>query len=170
MENLDPFTPSDIERLAGELEGKFYVDEADVIRKFSEIAPPSVPTVTAVHPVHLSPVSTFIQGSKDGRFGYIVSSIAKHWGVLVGDSEKFLYHLVFEDQADAVSHANPNSLTGRVRAVKFSSTDWDPSRDVSSSATKVGDTRYSPTELLRIGNVYRIVLFIGRKNYDQGIR
>ena len=85
--------------------------------------PLALPLTPTLYPDHLSPVLTFIQSSKDGRFDYIVSSIAKHWGIIVGDTEKFLYHLVFKDQVDAVSDANPDSLTGRIRTVKFSAID-----------------------------------------------
>ena len=136
------------ETLADQLEGSFHIDEENVITNCSSVVPPPVQTL---NPVCLSPVSTFIQGAKDGRFGYIVSSIAKHWGVIVGDSEQTLYHLVFEDQADAVSNTKPDSLSGRVRAVKFSSIDWDPSRASPSSLKYVGETRFAHNELLRIG-------------------
>jgi hypothetical protein len=57
--------------------------------------------------VHLSPVSTFILGAKDKSFGYLVSSIAKHCGVLVGDNQKYLFHLVFQNRADIPSNTNP---------------------------------------------------------------
>jgi len=121
---------------------------------FHPIDPPSVPTR---HPVHLSPVSTFIQGAKDGQFGYVVSSIANHWGVIVGGANRFLYHLVFEEQANAASDSNPDSLTGRTMAVKFRCTDWDSSRESPLSTKYVGDTRFSHEEILGIGRHLKIV-------------
>ena len=145
----DPFDSGDIERLADQLARKFDVDTKCVLDKFSAITPSS--SSEEVSTVHLSPVSTFIHGAKDNSFGYLVSSLARHWGVIVGDSEKFLYHLVFENQADVPSNANPDSLTGKVRTVKFNCTDWDSSRSRPSSEVYVGKTRYSPYELLRIG-------------------
>ena len=48
----------------------------------------------------------FIQSTKGSQFGYLILSIAKHWGVIVGNLEKLFYCLVFEDQPDIVSDAN----------------------------------------------------------------
>lgn len=151
MENIDSLTHVNVEELAEQLARSFDIDKANVLHEsLSGLQMSSRPFVASVH---LSPVSTFIQGAKDGDFGYVVSSIAKHWGVLVGDSQKYLYHLVFEDPADCRSDSNPDSLTGRVRAVKFNSTNWDSSRNNPSSTKRVGVTRYSPFELLQIGMI-----------------
>jgi len=169
MENPASLEPSDLETLADQLEGSFRVTDEDMMAQISAL-PWAFTSTPPLHPVHLSPVSTFIQGAKDGPFGYIVSSIAKHWGVIVGDSEKFLYHLVFDDRADAVSDANPDSVTGRVRTVKFSCIDWDPSKELPVSTKRVGDTRFSPTDLLRIGLCQRLRTLISRTKDDRSIR
>src|SRR5215471_15395773 len=98
MENIDPPKHIDAERLAEQLARSFDINKTNVLHEsLSGLQTSSTPFIASVH---LSPVSTFIQGAKDGEFGYVVSSIAKHWGVLVGDSQKYLYHLVFQDLAD----------------------------------------------------------------------
>jgi hypothetical protein len=154
MTRLDSSSRAGVESLAKQFATSFDVDKTNVLGQVSGVvATPS--SGSNATPVHLSPVSTFIQGSKDGSFGYVVSSIAKHWGVLVGDSHKYLYHLVFQDEADVPTNANPDSLTGRVRTVKFDSTYWDPSRSTPSSTMYVGETRYSPFQLLEIGMTLR---------------
>jgi hypothetical protein len=153
-----------IERLADQLARKFDVDTECILDKFSA-STPSSPNKT-VSTVHLSPVSTFVFGAKDRPFGYFVSSLARHWGVIVGDSDKFLYHLVFENQADVPSNTNPDSLTGKVRAVQFNCTDWDSSRSRPPSEVYAGKTRYSPYELLGIGAPQICDDLTGRKEDD----
>ena len=143
----------DLERLVDDLERGFQVNEEEMLVKLSVCRSVAAPTPKALRPVRLSPVSTFIHGAKDGRLGYVVSSIAKHWGVVVGDEVKFLYHLVFEDREDAIGNANPDSLTGRKRAVKFEALSWDSSNAFPSSTKRVGDTRLSTDELVILGNV-----------------
>ena len=125
----------------------FDLDEMDVIRELSSTLPES--SGSTITSVHLSPVSTFIHSAKGGfAFGYVVASIVKHWGVFVGDSPKHLYHLVFQNQADARSDSNSESLIG---TVEFDSTYWPPSRSSPPSTMKVGETRYSHNELIKIG-------------------
>ena len=93
-------------------------------------------------------------GAKDNRysFGYIISSIGSHWGVVVGEGkEAFLYHLIFENRADIATDANPDSITGKVRAVTFDATLWKPAMTKGASMYDVGKTQYSTPELVRIG-------------------
>jgi len=150
---METSAPSDLETLVDELERGFHVNKEAMLEELSVRRSIAAPSSKALRPVRLSPVSTFIQGAKDGRLGYVVSSIAKHWGVVVGDEAKFLYHLVFDDREDAVSDANPDSLTGRKRPVKFEALSWDSSKAPPSSTKRVGDTRLSTDELLILGNV-----------------
>ena len=151
---METFTPPELKRFVDELERRFQVDENEVLEKLSARRRSiSAPAPQPGRSVRLWPVSTFILGAKEGRLGYVVSSVAKHWGVIVGDEEKFLYHLVFEDQADAFCDVNPDSLTGRKRAVKFNALLWDPPKDLSSSTKRVGDTRFSTDELVKLGRV-----------------
>lgn len=137
------------DQMARQMARKFGVETTTVLGKLSSMAP--LPSGIKTSEVLLSPVSTFILGAKDGRLDYLVSSIAKHWGVLVGDQQKFLCHLVFQNQVDIPSNANPDSLTGKVRAVTFDVTRWDSSRTQPSSAIHVGQTRYTPYQLAEIG-------------------
>lgn len=145
--NTAYFDP-ELEDLADQMARGFEVDPKSVLDKFSSISPRSSGIKAAA--VHLSPVSTFILGAKDESFGYLVSSIAKHWGVLVGDNEKYLFHLVFQNRADIPSNANPDSLTGKARAVMFDARIWDSSGTQPSSVMYVGDTHYDPFELAEI--------------------
>ena len=151
---METFTPPELKRFVDELERRFQVDENEVLEKLSAHRRSiSAPAPQSGRSVRLWPVSTFILGAKEGRLGYVVSSVAKHWGVIVGDEEKFLYHLVFEDREDAIGNANPDSLTGRKRAVKFEALSWDSSNAFPSSTKRVGDTRLSTDELVILGNV-----------------
>src|SRR5205085_1716136 len=140
---------SEVESLADQMARGFDVDMRSVLDEFSSITPTSSSLKASA--VHLSPVSTFILGAKDKSLGYLVSSMAKHWGVLVGDNQKYLFHLVFQNRPDIPSNANPDSLTGKVRAVTFDATNWDSSRTQPSSVMYVGQTRYNPYELAEIG-------------------
>jgi len=127
MENT-AFDSADLERVAGQLAAGFDINEHTLVNELSA----EEKSVTTGSPVRLSRVSTFIMGAKDDRysFGYIVSSIGSHWGVVVGDGEDvFLYHLIFENRADIASDANPDSITGKVRAVTVK-----PSRSVFSAS------------------------------------
>ena len=144
-----PLVCDNIERLADQLAGRFDVDIEPILLKFSSITSSS--SVEEISTVQFSPVSTFIHSAKDNPFAYLVSSVARHWGVIVGDEVKFLYHLVFENQADVPSNTKPESLTEKVRAVKFNCTIWDGSQIQSPSAVEVGKTRYSTNELVKIG-------------------
>jgi len=149
---METSAPPGLGSLVDNLERRFHVNEEAMLEELSVFRSIDAPTPKALRPVRLSPVSTFIHGAKDGRLGYVVSSIAKHWGVVVGDDPKFLYHLVFEDPEDAISNANPDSLTGRNRAVKFEALSWD-SNAFRSSTKHVGYTRLSTDELVILGNV-----------------
>lgn len=145
--------PTHLEQLAGQLARGFEVNELAVLSEFSSELPKSA-TIATGSSVRLERVSTFVKGAKDDRssFGYIVSSIGSHWGVVVGEPEvAFLYHLVFENRADIASDAKPDSITGKVRAVTFDATLWKPAMSRGASMYEVGKTQYSPTELVRIG-------------------
>ena len=125
-ENTACFNSNTVESVVDQMAGSFHVEMRSVLDKFSSMAPR--PSGIKTSEVLLSSVSTFTVGAKDTSFGYLVSSIAEHWGVLVGDEQKFLYHLVFQNPVDIPSNANPDSLTGKTRAVKFDVTRWDSSR------------------------------------------
>ena len=148
---METSTPPELEGFADGLDRAFNVDKNDLLENLSARRSISALTPRPARPVHLSPVSTFIHGAKDGRLGYVVSSMAKHWGVIVGDEVKVLYHLVFVDEADGISDANPDSLTGRTRAVQLDATYWNPSRRLPPSMEHVGDTRFSNEQLIKIG-------------------
>ena len=107
-------------------------------------------------PVRFSPVSTYVHGGKDvgSSSGYVVSSIGKHWGVIVGElPEALLYHLVFENPHDIPTNAGPDSLTGKVRVVIFDMMLCKSSMMKSTSTYQVGKTLYSTPELIRIGRI-----------------
>jgi hypothetical protein len=158
---METFTPPGLD---DQLERGFHVDENEVFEKLSAGRSIPAPDPKSVRPVRLSPVSTFIQGAKEGQVGYIVSSVAKHWGVIVGDDVKFLYHLVFVDGADAISDANPDSLTGRTRAVKFNALLWEQSRALPSSMEHVGNTRFTTDELVKLGKAPLVGMLITGKD------
>src|SRR5271155_203824 len=127
MENT-AFDSADLERVAGQLAAGFDINEHTLVNELSA----EEKSVTTGSPVRLSRVSTFIMGAKDDRysFGYIVSSIGSHWGVVVGEGEDvFFCHLIVENRADIASDANPDSITGKVRAVTVK-----PSRSVFSAS------------------------------------
>ena len=157
---METFTPPELEGFADDLEQGFHVDKDDVLEKLP--ARPSI-SVSTPMPVHLSPVSTFIHGAKVGRLGYVVSSMAKHWGVIVGDQVKTLYHLVFVDGRDAISDPNPDSLTGRTRAVQLDAAYWNPSRPLP-PMEHVGDTRFSHEQLIKIGRADTFCMLIVGEN------
>ena len=92
------------------------------MRQFEKIESNSV-MIDSVQPVHFSPISSLMEGAKDGRFDYVVSSIANHWDIIADDPEKLFYHPIFEDQVDIVSNTNSGSITDIVRVVRFSCTD-----------------------------------------------
>src|SRR5271170_663367 len=144
MENT-AFDSADLERVAGQLAAGFDINEHTLVNELSA----EEKSVTTGSPVRLSRVSTFIMRAKDDRysFGYIVSSIGSHWAVVVGDGEDvFLYHLIFENRADIASDANPDSITGKVRAVMFDATLWRPEMTKGASMYYVGKTQYSTRE------------------------
>jgi len=157
---METSTSPELEGFADGFDRAFNVDKNDLLENLSARRSISALTPRPARPVHLSPVSTFIHGAKDGRLGYVVSSMAKHWGVIVGDEAKFLYHLVFEDREDAISDSNPDSLTGRKRAVKFEALSLDRSKRLPLSTNRVGDTRLSAEELLILGNVPMVGMLI----------
>ena len=88
--------------------------------------------------------------------GYVVSSIGSHWGVLVNHgNSQFLYHLVFQNRGDAATDMNPNSLTGKIRPIMFNAILWENS-ETNSISRKVGHTRYTTDELVKIGELIRL--------------
>ena len=153
MADIDPIDVAELGRLTEQLATSFDVNVPTVMGRFS--SDPSMLTPSSSgSPVRLSPVSTFVLGGKDDRssFGYVVSSIGSHWGVIVGEPEEaFLYHLVFQHRRDIPSDAKPDSLTGKVRGVMLDATLWRDSMTKSTSTYEVGKTHYSPAELVRIG-------------------
>ena len=151
MANTESFDSVDFqERLSGELAVGFDVDKLSVLNRSRIFSEGTRPTGS---PVQLSRVSTYVMGAKGGfTYGYIVSAMGSHWGVVVGGPKRsMLYHLVFYDRADRATDANPDSLTGRVRAVKFDATLWKPEMSEGASMLEVGKTPYSIEELLEIG-------------------
>ena len=169
MDNSESLESVDVESLSGQLAVGFDVNELSLL---SELSPPESASVVTGSPVRLSRVSTFIMGAKNDRysFGYIVSSIGSHWGVVVGeDEEAFLYHLVFENRQDLVSDANPDSITGKVRAVTFDATLWKPAMTKGASMYNVGKTHYSAYELVRIGRTFPVDTTNQRPKNDQGV-
>ena len=65
-------------------------------------------------------------------------------GVVVGGPKlAMMYRLVFYGWAGRASDANPDSLTGRVRAVKFDAILWSPEMTDGASMLQVGETPYS---------------------------
>ena len=153
MANTESFDSMDLqERLSGELAAGFEVDGVSMLNQSRISSEVTKPTGSAVR---LSRVSTYVMGAKGGfTYGYIVSSIGSHWGVVVdGPSRPMLYHLIFYDQADRASDANPDSLTGRVRAVKFDAMLWRPQMTDGTSMLEVGKTPYSTDQLIEIGRI-----------------
>lgn len=150
-----------LDRVSRRLETCFDVDP-DVMTARLSVDLPALPQGTRrpSNQVCLSPVSTYIQGSKGGTFGYVVSSIASHWGIVVDHHDarrSLLYHLVFEDPNDAVTDSNPSAAAAATataqpaRAVKFAFSDWDKSRASPDQLKLVGETQYGVVELLQIG-------------------
>jgi hypothetical protein len=148
----------------GQLARGFAVDNEQVMRQISSNV--QAPTST---PVHLLPVSTFIQDAKGDPIIYVVPPFARHWGVVVGQQNRFLFHLVFRDVVDVPSDTKPDSLTGRVRAVEFVSNSWDPTWSTS-SIREVGNTPYSIDKILGIGMTLRLSLLTSRERNDKSIR
>ena len=112
MADTGPIDSTELGRLTEQLATSFDMNESSVIEQFSADAP----MATLGSPVRLSPVSTFVLSGKDDRssYGYVVSSIASHWGVIVGEpGEASLYHLIFQNRRDIPSNAKPDSLTGK---------------------------------------------------------
>ena len=168
MENTVYDHPN-MEGVAGQLAVGFDdINEVTVVNKASSVTA----SIAAGSPVRLSRVSTYVLATKvaSHSFGYIVSTMASHWGVVVGDgAERTLYHLVFQNRGDTASDVNPDSITGRVRAVRFDSTRWRSEMGDSASMFDVGQTRYGYPELIRIGTM--LVDPTNRRGHnDQGVR
>jgi len=168
MEN-PVYDPDNMESVAGQLaEGFDDINEVTVVNKASSVTA----SVATGSPVRLSRVSTYVLATKvaSHSFGYIVSSMASHWGVVVGEGpERTLYHLVFQNRADTASDANPDSITGRVRAVMFDAGLWRSEMGDGASMYDVGKTRYEHRELLRIGTML-VDPTNRREQNDRGVR
>jgi hypothetical protein len=162
MSNPDPIDHAAARGLAEQLADTFEVDPDSILEDTRRRVDPQISASgIAGSEVRLFPVSTFILRSKDTSpaLGYVVSSIGAHWGVLVGEgNSRFLYHLVFRYRNDATSDAKPDSITGRSRPIKFNAILWDDPEDKSVSR-KVGRTRYSTDELVKIGRTSQVPFF-----------
>lgn len=108
-------------------------------------------------PIQLVPVHTFIvQGhTKDVNLtrGILVPSFASHWGVVVGEQGAYeLYHLVFQ-AGQQTNGGVGDSIRGPYREVEFNHTKWQPKENARgfTTITKVGETRYSHWDLIKIG-------------------
>jgi hypothetical protein len=160
MAEVERFDPASLMKSGERMSELFEVDghaAVDAIRGDSSLAPAGPPYSIQVVPVH-----TFIlQGiSKDVKLsrGILVPSFASHWGVVTGDPGALtLYHLVFVPDSRPAQDERPDTIRGRRRAIQFNHTPWPPSgREPSGSErmTKVGETRYSHEDRIKIGIIF----------------
>jgi hypothetical protein len=136
------------------LSGFFDVDETSIVTTIKNEFPQPSPT-NENHPIQLVPVHTFVLHSptKDVRLsrGILVPSFASHWGVVVGQpGEYLLYHLIFRPNQEPRKHGIGDSIRGNYREVKFHYIEWNDRGD-EGNMIRVGETRYSYLELIRIG-------------------
>lgn len=132
----------------------FVLDEASIIAQVVQAVPRPIPE-TENSPVQLVPVHTFVLHShtKDIRLarGILVPSFASHWGVVVGTPGEYtLYHLVLRPDEAPRNDKTGDSVRGKYREVKLHYIEWNDRGD-QASMMKVGETRYSHEERIRIG-------------------
>jgi hypothetical protein len=156
MESQEIFTSAE------KLSSLFEADASAIIETVTKEAPRPRPT-PAEYQIQLVSVHTFIvQGhTKDVRLskGILVPTFASHWGVVVGDPGQYvLYHLVFSEEEE---ETGPDEGTGtsnskrKHREVEFHYTKYKhrPEKSGTNRLIKVGETKYSDRDLIKIGNV-----------------
>jgi len=115
---------------------------ADVRRRLPSLE------VSSSHTIRLTPVRTYVQDGKSltsGTFpGVVTPAFASHWGVLVG---RMLYHLVFQNSADANLALTDFSRMGK--PIKF--TCVLASKEKITETPIVGETNYDNETLITIG-------------------
>ena len=112
-------------------------------------APPNPRRASSSQSVTLRAVSTYVHEPKQPSFGtaYVPPQqppFASHWGIVVGDleaNEAWLFHLLLSDSEE-----------GREIFFMGDGVNSKSKRIVDGKVTYVGETRYDPTELRRIGN------------------
>jgi hypothetical protein len=155
MAEVEGFDPARLMRSGERMSELFEVDGPAAVDAIRGESTPSGPPYS----IQVVPVHTFIlQGiSKDVKLsrGILVPSFASHWGVVTGDPGALtLYHLVFVPDARPTHDDNSDTLRGRRRAIQFNHTPWPPTgRDPGGNErmTKVGETRYSHQDMIKIG-------------------
>ena len=104
--------------------------------------------VSSPHTIRLAPVRTYIQDGKSfasGVFpGVVAPAFASHWGVLVG---RTLYHLVFQNSADANLALSDSSQEGKPIKLACVLT----SKNKISETPIIGETNYDHETLITVG-------------------
>ena len=104
--------------------------------------------VSSPHTIRLAPVRTYIQDGKSfasGVFpGVVAPAFASHWGVLVG---RTLYHLVFQNSADASLALSDSSQEGKPIKLACVLT----SKNKISETPIIGETNYDHETLITVG-------------------
>lgn len=108
------------------------------------------PPRTSSSRVTLLPVSTYVSEAKEATSGHAFVApqeppFTSRWGIVVGDLEAddaWLFHLVLRDEGTG---------TGREIVFVANSVDANSKRIVYGNVTYVGETKYDPFELRRIG-------------------
>lgn len=150
---------------AEKLSSWFEADASAIIETVTKEAPKPRPAPPEqMYQIQLVSVHTFIiQGhTKDVRLskGILVPTFASHWGVVVGEpGEYVLYHLVFnEEEVTADEGTGTGRCKGKHREVVFHYTKYTHRPEKSHQLIKVGETKYSDRDLIKIGTFQFILI------------
>lgn len=139
----------------------FDVDATSIIETVTREAPKPRPTspTDQLSQIQLVSVHTFIvQGHIKAVHltrGILVPTFASHWGVVVGDPGQYvLYHLVFSEEGETGQNDETTAGNkGKHREVEFHYTKYKhrPEKSDTRRLVKVGETKYSDRDLMKIG-------------------